>query len=112
MTLTIVAESAPLNANKDGVILVGNTRVTLDTVVAVFKQGTTAEEIVYRYPSLNLADVYATVAFYLNHQTDVEIYIQQRRQQSQEIRVMNQMRFDPQGLRDRLLARKTQQEAC
>ena len=112
MTLTIVAESAPLNANKDGVILVGNTRVTLDTVVAVFKQGTTAEEIVYRYPSLNLADVYATVAFYLNHQTDVEIYIQQRRQQSQEIRVMNQMRFDPQGLRDRLLARKTQHVAC
>jgi uncharacterized protein (DUF433 family) len=112
MKLVIVAESAPLKANEDGVVLVGKTRVTLDTVVTVFMQGTTAEEIVYRYPSLNLADVYATIAFYLNHQPEVEVYLQQRRLQSQEIRAMNQARFDPQGLRDRLLARKTTQEAC
>ena len=112
MTLTIVAELAPLNANEDGVILVGKTRVTLDTVIAVFQQGATAEEIVYRYPSLNLADVYATIAFYLKHESEVEAYLQQRRQQSQEIRAMNQAKFDPQGLRDRLLARRTAQEPC
>ena len=112
MTLTIVAESAPLQANEDGVILVGKTRVTLDTVVAVFNQGATAEEIAYRYSSLNLADVYATIAFYLKHQSEVDAYLQQRRQQSQEIRATNQARFDPQGLRDRLLARKTEQGAC
>lgn len=111
MILAIVAEPAPLQANEDGVILVGKTRVTLDTVVAVFNQGATAEEIVYRYPSLNLADVYATIAFYLKHQSEVGAYLQQRRQQAQEIRVMNQARFDPQGLRDRLLARKAQQQA-
>lgn len=112
MTLSIMAESAPLKSNEDGVVLVGKTRVTLDTVVAAFKQGATAEEIVYRYPSLNLADVYATIAFYLNHQPEVEAYLQQRRQKSQEIRATNQAKFDPQGLRDRLLARKTAQEAC
>ncbi|MCU0527770.1 MAG: DUF433 domain-containing protein [Elainella sp. Prado103] len=112
MAIAIVAESAPLEPNEDGVILVGKTRVTLDTVVAVFNQGVTAEEIAYRYPSLNLADVYATIAFYLKHQSEVEAYLQQRRQQAQEIRVMNQTRFDPQGLRDRLLARRTEQEAC
>jgi hypothetical protein len=81
-------------------------------VVAVFNQGATAEEIVYRYPSLKLANVYATIAFYLNHQSDVEAYLQQRRQQSQEIKAMNQARFDSQGLRDRLLSRRTEQEAC
>jgi uncharacterized protein (DUF433 family) len=106
MTLAVVAEPAPLKTNADGVVRVGNTRVTLDTVIAVFKQGTTAEEIVYRYPSLRLADVYATIGFYLNHQQEVETYLQQRQQQAQEIRKMNQARFDPQGLRDRLLARK------
>lgn len=57
MTLTIVAEAPPLQVNEDGVILVGKTRVTLDTIVAVFNQGATAEEIAHRYPSLNLADV-------------------------------------------------------
>ena len=103
MKLAIVAEPAPLQANEDGVILIGKTRVTLDTVVSVFNQGATAEEIVYRYPSLNLAEVYATIAFYLKHQSEVEAYLRQRRQQAQEIRAMNQAKFDPQGLRDRLL---------
>ena len=111
MTLAILAEPAPLQANEDGVILVGKTRVTLDTVVSVFNQGATAEEIVNRYPSLNLADVYATIAFYLKHQSEVEAYLQQRQQQAQEIRVINQARFDPQGLRDRLLARKAAQQS-
>lgn len=111
MTLAVVAEPAPLKINADGVVRVGNTRVTLDTVIGVFKQGTTAEEIVYRYPSLRLADVYATIGFYLNHQQEVETYLQQRQQQAQEIRKMNEARFYPQGLRDRLLARKAEKSA-
>ncbi len=97
MTLAIVAESTPLKVNEDGVILVGKTRATLDTVVTVFNHGVTAEKIVCRYPSLNLADVYATIAFYLKHQSEVDAYLQQRRQQAQAIREMNQARFDPQG---------------
>lgn len=52
MILAIVAEPAPLKVNEEGVILVGKTRVTLDTVVAVFNQDVTAADIVYRYPSL------------------------------------------------------------
>ena len=92
MTLAVVAEPAPLKTNADGVVRVGKTRVTLDTVIAVFKQGTTAEEIVYRYPSLRLADVYATIGFYLNHQQEVETYLQLRQQQAQEIRKMNEAR--------------------
>lgn len=112
MTLTIVAEPAPLEMNSDGVVLVSKTRITLDTIVAVFKQGTTAEEIVHRYPSLQLADVYATIAFYLKHQQEVEAYLQQRQQQAQAIRKMNQSRFDSQGWRDRLLTRKAEQEKC
>ena len=111
MTLAVVAEPPPLKTNADGVVRVGNTRVTLDTVIAVFKQGTTAEEIVYRYPSLRLADVYASIGFYLNHQQEVETYLQQRQQQAQEIRKMNEARFDPQGLPDRLLARKAEKSA-
>ena len=106
MTLIIAAEPAPLKTNADGVVQVGKTRVTLDTVVAAFKQGMTTEEIAERYPSLKLADVYATIAFYLNHQREVEAYLQQRHQQAQEVRQMNEAKFDSQRLRDRLLARK------
>jgi len=112
MTFTITAESPPLEINADRVVLVGNTRVTLDTVVSVFKQGTTAEEIIYRYPALKLADVYATIAFYLNHQQMVEKYLLERQTQSQEVRKLNEAQLDPHGIRDRLLARKHKQEAC
>jgi len=112
MSLAITAEPAPLDMNEDGAVLVGKTRITLDTLVAVFKQGATAEEIVYRFPSLNLADVYATIAFYLNHRSETEVYLQQRQRSSQEIRVMNQARFSSQDLRERLLARRTVQETC
>ncbi|WP_019498086.1 DUF433 domain-containing protein [Pseudanabaena sp. PCC 6802] len=111
MTLVVIAEPAPLETDADGVVRVGKTRVTLDTVITAFKQGATAEEIVYRYSSLKLADVYATIAFYLNHQQEVEAYLQQRQQQAKEIRKMNEARFDPQGLRDRLLARQTERSA-
>lgn len=76
----------------------------------MFNQGATAEEIVYRYPSLRLADVYATIAFYFNHQEEVEAYLKQRQKEAQEIRQANQAKFDPQGLRDRLLARKASQQ--
>lgn len=112
MMLVIEAEPAPLDVTVDGVVRLDKTSVTLDTVVAVFKRGSTAEKIVYRYPSIKLADVYATIGFYLNHQQEVETYLEQRQQQAQEIRRINEAKFGPQGLRDRLLARRAEQSAC
>lgn len=109
MPLAIKAEPVPLAVNSDGVVLVGGTRVTLDTVIAIFSQGATAEEIVHRYPSLKLGDVYASIAFYLNHQEEVDAYLKERQEQAKVVRQMNQARFDPQGLRDRLLARRVEQ---
>ena len=112
MTFVIIADPPPLEINADSVVLVGKTRTTLDTVVTVFKQGTTAEEIVHRYPALNLADVYATIAFYLNHQQMVENYLAERQAQAKNIQQLNEARLDPNGIRDRLLNRKHAQEAC
>ncbi len=66
----------------------------------------------FRYPSLKLADVYATIAFYLNHQQEVKIYLQQRQQQAQVVRQMNQSKFGSHYLHDRLLARKASHSAC
>ncbi|PZO41170.1 MAG: hypothetical protein DCF19_10595 [Pseudanabaena frigida] len=103
MTLVVTAEPVPLKTDADGVVRVGKTRITLDTVIKTFQNGATAEEIVYRYPSLKLADVYTTISFYLNHQQEVETYLQKRHNQAQTIRKMNEARFDPQRLRNRLI---------
>ncbi|MDB9515076.1 DUF433 domain-containing protein [Kamptonema animale CS-326] len=95
MTISIAATPLPLAVNADGVVLVGGTRVTLDTVVFSFNRGATAEEICLAYPSLRLADVYATIAYYL----------QQRQVLAREVRRQNEAKFNPQVIRERLLSR-------
>lgn len=106
MALTISPEVIPLRADSDGVIRVGGTRVTLDTVIAAFQEGATAEEIAQQYPSLNLADIYAVIGYYLRHSEEVGAYLEQRRQQAEASRKQNEARYDPQGVRERLLARR------
>ena len=109
--LVIATKPIPLEADVDGVVRVSRTRVTLDTVVAAFKDGATAEEIVYQYPSLDLADVYAVIAYYLQRRPEVEAYLRQRQERRDEVRQQNEARFDPQGIRERLLARRAEQKA-
>lgn len=106
MTQTIATEAVPLVKDVDGVIRVGRTRVTLDTVVGAFLNGATAEEISHQYPPLDLADVYSVIAYYLRRRVDVDVYLNQRREQAHRIRSQNESRFDPSGIRDRLLARR------
>jgi uncharacterized protein (DUF433 family) len=111
MAFSIATEPLPLKIDADGVVRVGGTRVTLDTVVAAFEEGATAEEMVQQYPSLDLADVYAVIGYYLRRRPEVEMYLRQRQQQAQDIRQQNEVRFNPNGIRDRLLARRAQQKA-
>lgn len=108
MSLIIAAEPVPLTTDTDGVVRVGDTRVTLDTIVAAFNEGATAEEIVQQYPSLHLADVYAVISYYLRRRSEVAAYLQQRQKHADTIRRQNEARFDPHGLRDRLLARRSE----
>jgi len=106
MALTIDAEPIPLQIHADGIVRVGGTRVTLDSFVAAFGRGAMAEEIVQQYPSVSLADAYAVIAYYLRRRSDVEDYLQRRRDQASAIRRDIEGRFDPEGVRDSLLARR------
>ena len=109
MVLAPTTEVIPLAVDTHGVLRVGNTRVTLDTVLAAFADGATAEEIVQQYPSLHLADVYSVIGYSLRHASEIDAYLQQRRVQREAIRQQNEARFDPHGVRDRLLARRASQ---
>ncbi len=106
MSFTITTARIPLAANADGVILVANTRVTLDTVIAAFLEGATAEEIEMQYPALKLADVYLVISYYLNHRSEVEGYLKKRIEDAGNVRAENEIRFNPVGIRARLLARR------
>jgi uncharacterized protein (DUF433 family) len=106
MSITINTEPTPLKIDADGIIRVGNTRVTLDTIVVAFLEGATAEEMSQEYPSLDLADIYATIGYYLRHSAEVDLYLHQRRESAKETRIRNERRFSPQGIRARLLERR------
>jgi uncharacterized protein (DUF433 family) len=108
MDLMIVQEPVPLRTTEEGVIRVAGTRVTLDTVVAAFEQGATAEEIVQQYPSLRLADAYAVIGYYLRHRPEVDTYLAERDRVSRRVRQENEARFDTAGVRARLLARRSE----
>ncbi|MFL6194174.1 MAG: DUF433 domain-containing protein [Thermoanaerobaculia bacterium] len=88
-------------------IRVGGTRVTLDTIIGAFKDGEAAEEIHEAYPTVSLADVYAVIAYYLRHQEEVEEYIKEQRREAEEVRRQDEARYDRQGIRERLLARRS-----
>ncbi|MBX9582508.1 MAG: DUF433 domain-containing protein [Gemmataceae bacterium] len=106
--MTVVADPPPMTAGPDGVFRVGGTRVTLDTVVGAFLDGASAETIADQYPSLELADVYAAIAYYLRHRAEVNEYLARRREQAAATRQRVEADFPPEGVRARLLARRNQ----
>ena len=77
----------------------------LDTVITAYQLGETPEEIALSYDSISLADVYATIAYYLRHTAEVDKYLRSREIEAEEIRREIQARFPTAGLRERLLAR-------
>src|SRR5436190_16490847 len=106
MSLEVTTAPVPLATDADGVVRVGSTRVTLDTVVAAFREGMTPEGIVEQYSSLSLAEVYSVIGYALSHADEVETYLRGRQQLADDVRRQNEARFDPIGVRDRLLARR------
>jgi uncharacterized protein (DUF433 family) len=104
-TLIIEPDTVPLRTNADGVVLVGQTRVPIDTVVYFFNEGDTPETIVDKFSSLDLADVYAVIGYYLRHRPAVDGYLRQRDELAAEVRRETEARFSQVGLRERLLAR-------
>ncbi len=75
---SVQPEAPPLREDADGVLRVGNSRVLLELVIRSFQDGATAETIVQRYSTLALADVYAVIAYYLRHRSEVDEYLNRR----------------------------------
>lgn len=59
----------------EGVYRIADTRVTLDSIVHLFREGLSAEAMVDSYPALNLEQVHGALAFYLRRQRDIDSYL-------------------------------------
>lgn len=96
----------PISRTEDGAVRVGNTRVSLTTVLSHFNSGETPEYIVECFPTLKLADVYAVIAFYLEHRSEVDAWIAQEEREAEAMRQKIESKFDPKGIRKQLSARR------
>jgi hypothetical protein len=71
-------------------------------VIIAFNQGATPEQIVQDYDTLNLSQVYAVISYFLQHQDEVDSYLSERGHRREELRALH----NPQGIREKLLARR------
>jgi uncharacterized protein (DUF433 family) len=67
-----------VHEDEHGVLRVAETRVMLDSIVAAFQQGHSAETIAQQYPALALEDVYGALAHYLSNKEDVDQYLRRQ----------------------------------
>jgi len=101
-------QTVPLVQESDGTVHVTDSRVTLDTLVGAFQKGATAEQVQDSFPSLSLQQIYATIAYYLEHQAEVEAYLKLRREEAASTRKEIESQQDTDGFRARVRARRTQ----
>ena len=59
----------------EGVYRVGGTRVSLDSLVHLFREGMPAESMVESYPALTLEQIHGALAFHLANQRQIDAYL-------------------------------------
>jgi len=106
MSLTLQPIPIPLRQEPAGVFRVGTTRVLLELVIQAFQGGASPEVIVQRFPTLDLADVYVVLAYYLRHKEEVAEYLRQIEKKAEEVRRKIEASQKPRpGLKQELIDR-------
>jgi len=111
MPLALEREAPPLHRDAHGVIRVGRTRVTLESAIALFEQGASAEEIALRYDVLDLHDIYATLSYFLGHRQEVQEYLERARETSLRARRDAESRSATAQVRERLTEYRNRTDA-
>jgi uncharacterized protein (DUF433 family) len=102
--MNVATYEIPLTQTHAGVLRIGKTRVSLDSVIIAFNLGSTPEQIVQDYDSLTLSEVYAVISYYLQNREEVDAYLARRSKRRAELRAQ----YNQVGIRERLLARRRQ----
>lgn len=107
MVPTIHSDQSPLRLDEHSVLRVGDSQVLLDVVIGAYNNGAEPEAIARGYPSLQLADVHAAIAYYLRHSDEIDAYLSRRRQEAESLRrEIEGKQTDRATLRAKLSARR------
>ena len=84
--------------DENGVAWVDDTNVkVIEIVIDKLAHGSSPEEMHFQFPHLSLAQIHAALAFYYDHQTELDAEIERRRRAADEL---------SQGVTDSPLRRK------
>jgi uncharacterized protein (DUF433 family) len=112
MMITISADPVPLHLDEYGTIRVAGTRLTLESLLSVYQQGKTPEEITASFDGVTLGDVYAVLGYYLHHQAEVDAYLAEQEATSEDIwrdiQAHGPAKANP--FRERVLSQREQRE--
>lgn len=59
----------------EGAYRISGTRVSLDSLVYLFREGLSAESMAESYTAITLEQVYGALAFYLANQPEIDAYL-------------------------------------
>ena len=102
---TMIAKPPPLRADENGMLRVGRTRVTLDSLVAAYNNGCGADDIVRKYPTLDREDVYAIIAYYLWNKEELDRYLEENRRKTMLLRQEIEAKYPSDDFKKRILER-------
>ena len=97
--------TAPLRMESDGTARVGSTRVTLDVLLGAYNLRKSPKAIVEAYPTLDIADVYAVIAYYLQNKAEVDEYLRVRAEEAGDVRSQIEALPGNKAFRDLIRAR-------
>ena len=66
---------------RNGGYYVAGTRISLDSVVYAFKERQSPESIQEDFPLLKRSQVYGAIAFYLDHEAEIDKYLEDTRRE-------------------------------
>ena len=69
---------------QEDVIRIKGNRIDIEIVLEDYLEGASPEEILLRYPTLNLEKIHATILYYLAKTEEVEVYLERGRQLDKE----------------------------
>ena len=69
---------------QEDVIRIKGNRIDIEIVLEDYLEGASPEEILLRYPTLNLEKIHATILYYLAKKEKVEAYLERVRQLDEE----------------------------
>lgn len=73
-----------------GRLRIDGTRITVHRIATLYKQGQTAEDIAQTYPHLSYAQIYVALAYYHEHQTEIDAELAEMDEAYERLKSQNQ----------------------